>query len=366
MLPIYLLLVSGGLAVLSEVFARLVEYFGRTSSIGRALQLGLVVGLFATLNLPPILRQYRARGVDWREVPSYLMTNVESEDWILCDGDTSVEWDTVHCRAGLTYYWEGAFRRRHTLATDRDIGRRIAAAGADNYGIWIVVRHTRPLNRDVAQHLRAEGALTDFHWATVVRVDQGESLVENAVSALKTLIELQPRPEARFDLHLSLAEIYAWQGDLEQAQQALAAAREVQPHHYAASARLERISGALQAEYHLGLGDAYLAVGRAQEAVEEYERALALKPELDQEAGFHRVLGDAYLASGKAREAAQEYERAFSLEPERDQRARFHLRLARAYEKSGRREEAIAEYKRVLELEPDNVAAQRALDVLGQ
>jgi len=365
-LPIYLIVISRGLRVLSEIFAGLIEYFGRTGSTGKALILGLLVGLYASLNLPPILHLYRQRGVDWREVADYLMTNVEPGHWILCDGHAYKAGDTYHCRAGLTYYWEGAFRRRHTLATDSDIGRRIAAAGADNYGIWIVVRHTRPLNREVAQHLRAEGALTDFHWATVVRVDQGESLVENAVSALKTLIELQPRPEARFDLHLSLAEIYARQGDLEQAQQALAAAREVQPHHYAASARLERVGSGLQVEYHLGLGEAYLTGGRAQEAVEEYRRALALDSNLDQQAWFHRVLGDACLASGKAREAAQEYERALSLEPQRGQRAGFHLRLGEAYRQSGRREAAIREYERVLELEPDNVPAQRALDVLGQ
>lgn len=120
------------------------------------------------------------------------------------------------------------------------------------------------------------------------------------------------------------------------------------------------------AEYRLGLGDGYLADGKGQEAVEEYQRALALKPELDEVAQFHRALGDAYLASDKPQEAAQEYERALALKPEFAEMAWFHLQLGKAYRQTGRREEAIAEYERVLELKPENAAARRALDALGE
>jgi superkiller protein 3 len=120
------------------------------------------------------------------------------------------------------------------------------------------------------------------------------------------------------------------------------------------------------AHLHLALASAYERIGETEIAITHYQEALALKPELNQQAWFHRVLRDAYLASGRAQKAAQEYESALALEPERGQRAGFHLRLARAYEESGRREEAIAEYERVLELEPDNAAAQRALDPLGR
>lgn len=80
----------------------------------------------------------------------------------------------------------------------------------------------------------------------------------------------------------------------------------------------------------------------------------------------HLVLGDYYLASGRAQEAAQEYERALSLKSRFRTKAWFHLRLGRAYLESGRRDEAIREYQKALELEPHNVRAQRALDALGE
>lgn len=319
-LPIYLLAISRGLVALGEIFGRLMEYFGGTGSGKKALLLGLVVGLFATANLPRLFSQYQEGDVNWREVADYLMTNVEPGDWILCG---------AHCVKPLSHYLEEAFQDDHPLVLGKDIGSRIPAAATENQGVWIVDRHLTPLNRDVAQHFRAKGALVEFNFglwtgrgaepvfATVIRVDQGESLVENATSALKTLIQLPHRPKFRFYLYLSLTEIYVWQGDLEQAYQALAAAEEMQPG-----------DRALAAYYH-ELGDAYLSSGRAQEAAREYERALALTPELDQQAGFH-------------------------------------LRLGSAYEESDRREEAIREYERVLELEPDNAAAQRALDALGE
>ena len=359
-LPLYLILMAEGAIGLFQLTYGFVERrgsFEKRSLVGSTL----IALIFGGLSIVPVREYYSWEKEDWRGAVSYLVDHMETGDLILCDGTRYAHGgDSNRCVRGVTYYLSESFGNRPILATDVNISAKIKGQVDEGQAVWIVLWHGGPLSKRARESLRP----AEFERVLVARVGEGEGLVENAILALKGLIKLQPHPEAQFDLYLSLAEIYAWQGQLERAQQALAAAKEVRPDHPTAKARWERIGGGLQVEYHLGLGNLYLAESRAQEAVEEYERALALASDLDQQAWFHRALGDAYLASGKAQEAAQEYERTLSLEPERDQRARFHLRLARAYEESGRREEAIAEYERVLELEPDNAAAQRALDGL--
>jgi len=112
-----------------------------------------------------------------------------------------------------------------------------------------------------------------------------------------------------------------------------------------------------------GLADTYKAADALDDAIAHYQQAITLVPEV---ATYHYALADAYLASGRAQEAVEEYERALVLDSSLEEKAWIHLRLGEAYRQSARREAAIREYERVLELEPDNVAAQRALDVLGQ
>ena len=407
-LPIYLILVAEGATGLLQLLYR----FGRRRGSLEERSLvgcGLIAVMFGGLSIVPVREYYAWEKEDWRGAVSYLVDHMEPGDLILCDGGAYTGPATARrCAQGVSYYLSKSSKNRHILATDINISAKIKGQATEGQAVWIVLWHPSPLRQRARESLRTLSRSAEFEKVLVARAGEGEDLVENTISALKTLGKLQAHPEPKFDLYLSLAEIYSWQGDLEGAQSALAAAKELRPGHPAARARWERISGQLQidtdpgtadhhlalgdlylaesraqeaaqeyeralaldssldqkASFHRALGDAYLASGRAQEAAHKYERALALEPELDREAWFHLRLGAAYLASGRADEAAQEYEKTLSLEPERDQRAQFHLRLARAYEESGRREEAIAEYERVLELEPDNAAAQRALDAL--
>ena len=247
-LPIYLILVAGGPVSLFQLIYRFDKRLGnleKRSLIGCAL----IVVTFGALSIVPVREYYAWEKEDWRGGARYLADHMGPSDVILCDGGMYGRGgDSGRCVRGLTYYLSESFQDRHTLATDRNIPQKIKNQAAKARAVWIVFWHGKPLSegaRDTSQTLSQSA---EFERVLVTRVGEGENLVENTISALKTLIELQRRSEARFDLHLSLAKIYAWQGDFERAQQALAAAKEVQPHDFTARARLKRISSGLQVE----------------------------------------------------------------------------------------------------------------------
>lgn len=98
---------------------------------------------------------------------------------------------------------------------------------------------------------------------------------------------------------------------------------------------------------HVNLGVALAACGRHADAIEHYRTALTLHPEL---AGVHMRLGNALMALERADEAAACYEAVLAPEP---RRTAAHVHLGNALEALGRYDEAIAPYRRALELEPD-------------
>lgn len=102
---------------------------------------------------------------------------------------------------------------------------------------------------------------------------------------------------------------------------------------------------------HMGLGELMLAAGRAEEAIREFELALALQPAL---AAAQLGLGNALACAGRNEEALERYEQALRLRP-RLPEAEFAAGFVLA--RMGKPKEAENRYRRALVARPDFAAA---------
>jgi predicted O-linked N-acetylglucosamine transferase (SPINDLY family) len=129
------------------------------------------------------------------------------------------------------------------------------------------------------------------------------------------------------------------------------------------------------------LGNALVALGRLDEALEQYAAAIALKPDsadpyvnrgrllrgrgrleeavacyrqgisrMPEDAGLHTQLAEALLAQGKREEALESYRNALRLRP---QAPELHSNLGNVLRDLGRFTESIASYRRAIELRAD-------------
>ena len=100
---------------------------------------------------------------------------------------------------------------------------------------------------------------------------------------------------------------------------------------------------------------ALLRQGRAAEAVQSFEAAVALRPDLD---AARCGLGTALMEQGKLEEAAAQFSRVLELQPEHVA-ARLQLGIIRG--RQGKLDEAAAAFSRVLRLSPDDPGAHNNL-----
>lgn len=105
------------------------------------------------------------------------------------------------------------------------------------------------------------------------------------------------------------------------------------------------------AELHNNLGNILNSCGKAEEAIEHFERSLELMPKSHQ---IHNNLGNALEKVGRSEEAIGHYRRALKLKPDF---AVGHFNLAAALARRGKKEEAIFEYGEALRFKPDYVEA---------
>lgn len=111
-----------------------------------------------------------------------------------------------------------------------------------------------------------------------------------------------------------------------------------------------------------------LKKGRTDEAIDNFKEALRHRPLEWSIDAFEDCLANAYLQLGRIEEAIPEYERILRLNPNYPL---AHYHLAQAYERAGRRDQARAEYERFLETWknadadlPEVEAARKSLSTL--
>jgi protein O-mannosyl-transferase len=111
---------------------------------------------------------------------------------------------------------------------------------------------------------------------------------------------------------------------------------------------------------HNNLGVALRQAGRMQEAVEQYEQALRIKPDF---AAAYNNLGIALRQAGRIQEAIALYEQALRLKPDS---AAAHHNLGLALRQAGKVQEAIGHYEQALRIKPDYAEAHYDLGVALQ
>ena len=103
------------------------------------------------------------------------------------------------------------------------------------------------------------------------------------------------------------------------------------------------------------LGDAYSQSGRLDDAIEQYRKALEIKPHY---ALAHYDWGVALGKQGKVDEAAKQFQAAVDINPNF---AEAHYNLGVALVDAGRTNEAMDQFQKAVELDPDNAEAHNNL-----
>ncbi len=116
---------------------------------------------------------------------------------------------------------------------------------------------------------------------------------------------------------------------------------------------LEMVEARAWRNYDAGIS--LLHQGRTDEAVEHFQKALAIRPE---SAAFHSGLGSAYYHMNRLDEAITQSQKALAIDPDL---ADAHNNLGLYLFQKGRVNEAIAHFQRALELKPDLADAQNNL-----
>jgi len=106
------------------------------------------------------------------------------------------------------------------------------------------------------------------------------------------------------------------------------------------------------------LGNALLAEGRVDEALDQFREAVRLRPDSVE---THNNLGAALGRKGQVDEAISQFEEAIRLQPYFTE---AHSNLAKALDDAGRLDEAVKEYQEVLKLKSDSLIARNSLGIV--
>ncbi len=109
------------------------------------------------------------------------------------------------------------------------------------------------------------------------------------------------------------------------------------------------------AEAHINLGAALVKKDRVGEAIVHYQKALQIEPD-NEEASYN--LGNVLLKKGEVDEAIAHYQQALQIKPDF---AEAHNNLGKALLQKGNAGEAITHFQKTLQIEPDNAEAQNNL-----
>ncbi|ACH38126.1 TPR domain protein [Citrifermentans bemidjiense Bem] len=164
------------------------------------------------------------------------------------------------------------------------------------------------------------------------------SVWQSEISLWRDAVKKSP---AKLRPHQNLALYYGKAGRLEEARQELQQAIAIKPDDF---------------ELHNNLGIVYRQQGNLDAAILEYERALQLEP-ADAMARYN--LGNAYLGRGRYQEALEQYQSCLKLIPDYDD---LHNNMGIVYNKAGQSDAAIKEFQEALRLNPANAHARRNLE----
>jgi len=198
-----------------------------------------------------------------------------------------------------------------------------------------VVEFVEPPEAGRAATVAREFAWRGFEDRTLRQDTEAKIALREAL--LADLPEADETLAARAELQFTLGGLY-WAGrQYERAVESFSAALE---------GAIRTGNERLEVWCYNGLGNVYAGLGRQEEAIAAFQRAIELDPTL---AAPRNGLGAVYAGLGRQEEAIAAYRRAIELDPTD---AYPHNGLGTVYRALGRQEEAIAAYQRAIELDP--------------
>jgi tetratricopeptide (TPR) repeat protein len=229
----------------------------------------------------------------------------------------------------------------------RETIRDLVARGREHYA----ARDYEKAERVLSEVLREKVAYADvYDMLGVIYHQQGR--LSEAESMFQEALRINPSyTEAALNLAVTCNDLGKYREAKEVYQRAMTTSRN-------APRRLDPFAKGKIANMHAEVGAAYHAVGLYEDAVREYQRALALCPGF---ADIRTRLGTTLREMGNTQEAIGEFERVRGENP-RYVAARLHLGLS--YYAAGRKEEAESEWREVLALAPGNKSAEMYLTML--
>jgi tetratricopeptide (TPR) repeat protein len=227
--------------------------------------------------------------------------------------------------------------------------RELLNRGREHY----LAREYDRAERYLAELAREQIAYADVYDMLGVIYHQQGRLID-AETVFKEALRINPAyTEAALNLAVTLNDLGKYREAKEIYERAMAASKN-SPRH------LDPFAKGKIANMHADVGAAYHAVGLFEDAVREYERALALCPKF---VDIRTKLGATFREMGNIVAAVREFERVKTENP-KFAGGRLHLGLS--YYAQGRREEAAHEWQQVLAMAPDNKSAQMYLAMVRQ
>ncbi|MEG4997434.1 tetratricopeptide repeat protein [Microcoleus sp. B4-D4] len=202
-------------------------------------------------------------------------------------------------------------------------------------------------------------------YVTLGNALQAGGKIEAAIRSYSQALELQPNFA---EVRANIGSMYFKMGRLEEAianyQQAIALSPDLAGAHWnlgkvyhkhgnveAAIACFKRTSELnpqlVGADFHFNLGNRLFSQGKRDEAVESYEKAIAIKPDW---AEAYANIGSARSQQGNLDAAIAYYQKAVSFKPELEV---LHFNLGNSFLQLCRYEEAIIHYQNTLKIKPD-------------
>lgn len=111
------------------------------------------------------------------------------------------------------------------------------------------------------------------------------------------------------------------------------------------------------------LGDAQRGVKKYTDAIDSYQKAIAIKPTVG---AYHNNLADAYAKSGQVDKAVQEYSAAATAEPANA--GTYYFNEGAVFTNTGKVDEAIAAFDKAIQADPTKAAAYywKGVNLLGK
>jgi mannosyltransferase len=236
-LPLCLLLMGRGLTALAAWLERPLGRLTRHPHSAPVLLSSFAI-LWGLLSVAPLADHYTHEKEDWRDAARYLAANMAPGDAILADS-TAYEAgsDADRVVLSLPYYLEvNSVTGNSVFSVQHSLWRRLTAWDQWNGRLWAVLWNPQ-LHVDEASIAQE----VEFNRISVLRLEDpsGGALLDTE-RLLRLLLGLIPEGDARFDVHLALANIYMRTGRPEQANSELQLARELEPDHPTASDYLEK------------------------------------------------------------------------------------------------------------------------------